>query len=73
MTAAVLLQLIAVGGPLVVTLIQDAAALFKAHPQLDPNQVAQMITLIHSVNADTAATVDADQAAHPAPPPIPAS
>lgn len=65
MTAAVLIQLIATLGPLAVPLIQDLVAVFKAHPQLPPDVIVQLVALIHSANANTIATVDADQAAHP--------
>jgi hypothetical protein len=65
MNAAALIQLFLVLEPLAVPLVKDIAALFKAHPQLTPDQLTALVAAIHSTNADTLATIVADQAAHP--------
>ena len=46
-------------------LIEDIVALFRKHPTLTPDVLAIIVTHIHSTNADTAATIAADQASHP--------
>jgi hypothetical protein len=63
MTPAVI-QLILALEPLAVPLIKDIASLFRAHPQLTPDQLMLIITAIHTADADTLATIAADQAAH---------
>lgn len=55
------------------TLIADVVALFKKHPALTPDMLAAMAPAVYASNADTRATVAADEAAHPSPPLIPAS
>ncbi len=64
MTPAIL-QLILTLEPLAVPLIKDIASLFKAHPQLTPDMLMALVTAIHQTNADTLATIAADEAAHP--------
>ncbi len=46
-------------------LIADIVALFQKHPALTPDTLALLVAQIHSTNQDTAATIAADQAAHP--------
>ncbi len=46
-------------------LVEDIVALFKKHPQLTPDVLAQLAAAVHAVNADTLKTIAADQAAHP--------
>ena len=46
-------------------LIADIIALFQKHPALTPDTLALIVAQVHSVNADTAATIAADQASHP--------
>lgn len=48
--------------PLVLPLINDVKALLAAHPQLTLDQITAVVTAIHSANADTLATIAADQA-----------
>ena len=66
MTPAAIISLIATLEPLALPLINDITALFKAHPTLTVDQITALVNAIHSVNADTLATIAADQAAHPA-------
>ncbi len=60
--SAVLLPLLIQEAPV---LIEDIIALFKKHPALTPDTLALIVAQVHSTNADTAATIAADQAAHP--------
>lgn len=46
-------------------LIADIEALFAKHPTLTPDVLGALVAATHTVNADTAATIAADQAAHP--------
>ena len=57
-----ILQLAITLEPLIVPLIADVAALFKKHPQLTSDALSGLIAEIHATNADTLATIAADQA-----------
>ncbi len=59
------LSLVVTLEPLLVPLVKDIAALFKAHPELTPEQLMSLVSTIHAKNAETLATIAADQAAHP--------
>lgn len=60
-----LIQLIVALAPEVIPLIKDIAGLFKAHPQLTPAMISDLVSAIHSTNADTLTTIAAWEAAHP--------
>ena len=46
-------------------LIADIVSLFKKHPALTPDALAALAQPVYAANADTRATVAADEAAHP--------
>ena len=46
-------------------LIEDIVSLFKKHPALTPETLTTLAQAVYATNADTRATVAADQAAHP--------
>jgi hypothetical protein len=63
-----ILQLILSLEPLALPVIQDIIALFKAKPALTSDQLVMLVQIaasIHATNAETLATIAADQAAHP--------
>lgn len=70
MNPATWLTIITTLEPLAVPLIKDLVALFRAHPNLTPEQLAAVVSelavSIHATNAETLALIMADQQAHPA-------
>lgn len=46
-------------------LIEDIVGLFKKHPALTPEALVALAQPVYDRNADTRATVQADQTAHP--------
>lgn len=58
----VLVQLLITEAPV---LIEDIVSLFKKHPALTPDALAALAVPVYAANADTRATVAADEAAHP--------
>jgi len=63
-----ILQLILTLEPLALPVIEDIVALFKAKPGMTADQLVALVQIaaaIHTTNADTLATIAADQKAHP--------
>ena len=61
------LQIIMALEPGFMAIGKDIWALIQKHPQLTPEMILSIVTAIHATNADTFATVAADQAAHSTP------
>lgn len=65
MSIATLLPLLLQLAPQLIPLGKDLVGLFKAHPQLKPEEILAFITLVHSADDATRALILADIAANP--------